>query len=579
MPAIVPEHAATPPTDRAFLRLPGTRLYAVIAAVLFLGGCGAIVYSFNRDTETTVLGLSNNWYYALVEQLINNYFEVWWTDKANGITTLFSVPTSARALTARDTRMIEHVLNDAGAVIGDTEGFYGLYLIDSAGRCVGPKALCSQVQPPLAEFPQLFVRVIGGEPAAVIQVPLLYDHLTAGHAGGVIPLRIFTARIARLLASPSERGRVMLLQDTPPGPGYRAIQVPALRLPPGFTLYIAQADPGIAAFLASRTEHQTAIVLAIGTVALLVLLTLLYRQGHRVTRVIRALPLLAQGDTAHLRTAIPLPRDGRFFRDETDDLSAELLRVSMLLDFTRAQEMQAQRDISGFLAQADLERERAALIADLLHAAEAEKSAIARDLHDETGQRLVALRMELASSADAGIPPDRVPRLVEHLNSLQFVVRNVINNLRPPLIEVYGLRRALFALCAEWKESKGAPAIELTVSAADVDNLPDLLQTAIYRIVQEIITNCVKHANASRLVIYLAKSDDSAIILLEAGDNGVGFDTKQRGGKNLESIRSRATSLGGQVSVLSTPGEGTHVWVKLPTQIGTLVPHTLPAQA
>ena len=211
------------------------------------------------------------------------------------------------------------------------------------------------------------------------------------------------------------------------------------------------------------------------------------------------------------------------------------------------------------------QQELAELSARLVSAQEEERRSISRELHDEVGQSLSALLME-AGNAAAHVAPDdaHVRQHVDSIKKLAEASVNIIRNmtllLRPSMLDDFGLVPAL-----EWqaREVSKRTGIRVQVAAADsTGELPDALKTCIYRVVQEALHNCARHAQA-RSVRVVVRQEDSRIVL-SVEDDGRGFDARRVRGLGLVGMEERVRHLGGAFHVRSTPGAGTKVDVELP---------------
>ncbi len=205
------------------------------------------------------------------------------------------------------------------------------------------------------------------------------------------------------------------------------------------------------------------------------------------------------------------------------------------------------------------------LSARLVSAQEEERRAISRELHDEVGQSLSALLME-AGNAAASVPLDsaEVRRHVESIKKLAeasvHVIRNMTLLLRPSMLDDFGLVPAL-----EWQAREVSKRTGLRVHVAAEETateLPDELRTCIYRVVQEALHNCARHAHA-RTVKVVVKQEPSKIVL-SVEDDGHGFDARRVRGLGLVGMEERVTHLGGAFEIESGPVSGTRVAVELP---------------
>ncbi len=208
------------------------------------------------------------------------------------------------------------------------------------------------------------------------------------------------------------------------------------------------------------------------------------------------------------------------------------------------------------------------LSARLVSAQEEERRAISRELHDEVGQSLSALLMEAgnAGNAAARVPDGSVDvrRHVESIKKLAEASVNVIRNmtllLRPSMLDDFGLVPAL-----EWqaREVSKRTGLRVHVTAEEASGeLPDQLRTCIYRVVQEALHNCARHAQARSVKVIVRQ--EGRKIFLSVEDDGHGFDAGRVRGLGLVGMEERVTHLGGAFEVRSRPGAGTKVEVELP---------------
>ncbi len=198
---------------------------------------------------------------------------------------------------------------------------------------------------------------------------------------------------------------------------------------------------------------------------------------------------------------------------------------------------------------------------------EQEKRHMAREVHDELGQVLTALRMDLSLAIIRHA--SQVPDLMEALKDMKTQVdraiqgvRNVATSLRPAVLDM-GLVPSIEWLCQEFARHGGvlcelqAPEGNLALDASRA--------VVVFRIVQESLNNISKYSQASQVSVSLSQQDTK--LRLAVRDNGIGFDlaaVAQRGSLGLLGMRERVLALGGQVDVTSTPGQGTDIVVVIP---------------
>lgn len=218
------------------------------------------------------------------------------------------------------------------------------------------------------------------------------------------------------------------------------------------------------------------------------------------------------------------------------------------------------------------ERVRGELLARVIRAQEEERQRIARELHDSIGQSLNALVFGLNAVATAlEQTPEQVGSLVERLKvSASDTVKelqSLIYDLRPSLLDDLGLVRALHWYAQERLQAHG---VEVSVDMpSEAQRLPPEVETALFRIGQEAMTNIGKYAQAQE--VYISLRIEPRTVQMEIVDDGVGFAPAEvlagkngRQGWGLLGMQERAALLGGEMSIDSEPGQGTHLHVTLP---------------
>jgi signal transduction histidine kinase len=213
----------------------------------------------------------------------------------------------------------------------------------------------------------------------------------------------------------------------------------------------------------------------------------------------------------------------------------------------------------------EMNRQLRALSASLQGVREQERSRIARELHDELGQQLTGLKLELSWLAGRlkdgrEASADKVDAMRDLLDQSITSVRRISTELRPLMLDDLGLREAVTWQATELEKRSGMH-ITLDLGAADLVGDDDLA-TALFRIVQESLTNAVRHASASQAAVRLFEEDGE--LVLSISDNGCGIgDGMRKGGIGMVSMRERAMALGARFQIRSSPGAGTRVEVRL----------------
>ena len=217
-----------------------------------------------------------------------------------------------------------------------------------------------------------------------------------------------------------------------------------------------------------------------------------------------------------------------------------------------------------------LSQARHALLQQLVTVQEDERRRIARDLHDSLGQFLSALNLrmwivEQTMDMDAEIMKD-MRQLHRLVGEIERELDRLTMELRPPALDDFGLPEAIRRYAAEWGRTTGIP-VDVYASVAEGERLEFAAETAVYRIVQEALTNVLKHARASAVSIVLERQ--RTYLRLAVEDNGVGFDLQAvRDGPRLGlvGIRERAALAGGSVEIETAPNAGTTLYVQIPVQ-------------
>jgi signal transduction histidine kinase len=207
-----------------------------------------------------------------------------------------------------------------------------------------------------------------------------------------------------------------------------------------------------------------------------------------------------------------------------------------------------------------------ALSARLVEAQEQERRSISRELHDEVGQALTGVLVEMANltsmirEGNREAMAEKAGGIKREIETSIRVVRNMALLLRPSMLDDLGLIAAL-----EWqaREVSKRSGVWVKVSADGVsEELPEEHRTCIYRIVQEALHNCEQHAGARHAEVAVQQDPDGLRLLIH--DDGRGFDARRARGMGLLGIEERVNHLGGSFTVESAPGSGTSIEVVLP---------------
>jgi PAS domain S-box-containing protein len=245
----------------------------------------------------------------------------------------------------------------------------------------------------------------------------------------------------------------------------------------------------------------------------------------------------------------------------TTTFSGELLLTAVFRDL--AERQRAERQLL------ESNRQLQELSASLQNVREEERARIARELHDELGQALTGMRMEVSWLGGRLLPEqqvliDKVAAIKGQIDQTIAAVRRISSELRPLVLDDLG-----FAAAAGWYVNQFAArtglAIDLDLPADDPEQ-GGAVATALFRVLQESLTNVARHARASQVAVRLSRRDEQW--QLSIADNGVGLaaDANQHGGFGLVGMRERVQMLGGRLAVGATPAGGTTIEAVIPCE-------------
>lgn len=212
----------------------------------------------------------------------------------------------------------------------------------------------------------------------------------------------------------------------------------------------------------------------------------------------------------------------------------------------------------------ELQLQRMRQVKSVIDGQEKERQRLSRELHDGLGQNLVAIKLKLES-----IPHDidgelnaTLAQVKQMFNHTIEEVRRISNNLMPAALKEFSLAVVLRNLCNEVESNSGI-SVGLTVGVLP-EPIDQLLKTYVYRIVQEALTNVIKHSGASRANITVYADFSNLHLIIE--DNGVGFNTSTPTdtGNGLYNMKERAILLNGSINIISSQGKGTKIVAQFP---------------
>lgn len=253
------------------------------------------------------------------------------------------------------------------------------------------------------------------------------------------------------------------------------------------------------------------------------------------------------------------------FRRRVVIISGCALVLGLVLGFASIRRVQyLERETKARFAEVDeARRELQRLSERLVNAQEEERRNLARELHDGIGQALSAMLVELGraeTAPDGGARLERLASARRMAETSVGMVRNMALLLRPSMLDDLGLVAALKWQAREVTRRSG---LKVKMATEDIaDDLPDSHRTCLYRVVQEALDNCVKHARASQVRVVVHRDRDGLSVTVQ--DDGAGFEPGREKGMGLLGMEERIQRLGGVLSIDSKPGHGTVLSIQLP---------------
>ena len=266
-----------------------------------------------------------------------------------------------------------------------------------------------------------------------------------------------------------------------------------------------------------------------------------------------------------------------FERLQLDELPGILLVLAIcLIWFSGRRYAEARREVNlrraAELKLAETLAENQRLALSYVDMQEQERKALARDLHDELGQYINAIKLDAVTVCDAagehssGQAAARA--MIANTDRVYSVLRDLIRQLRPVGFDDLGVRAALEHCINEWRTRLPTVPMELSC-APELESLDEARRLVVFRLVQEALTNIARHSSATQVRIQIEASAATPGIEVLIVDDGVGTDlSRPRSGLGLVGMRERVAALGGAITLASSPSGGFRVTAFVPADVG-----------
>jgi len=310
------------------------------------------------------------------------------------------------------------------------------------------------------------------------------------------------------------------------------------------TARIGLSDASMQAALSTLTAQLLLTIVLVSATGVLVAVLLTWILTRPILALVAATKAVAKGDFT--------PRVKRWANDEIGDLATAF--NAMAEELAHTEELRRERE--------SLRRQ---LMEKVISTQEEEHRRIARELHDSTSQNLTSLLVGLRvmeTYCQQCAAQSKVSDLRQVASQTLDEVHDISMRLRPRVLDDLGLAAALERLASEWQARYKIP-VDVVIQLSE--RLPGEMETAIYRIVQETLTNIARHAQARSASIVVERRGDIVRAIVE--DDGIGFDVNADHGERhlgLLGMRERAELLNGILTVESSPERGTSIFIEIP---------------
>ncbi|WP_158961202.1 ATP-binding protein [Myroides fluvii] len=271
-------------------------------------------------------------------------------------------------------------------------------------------------------------------------------------------------------------------------------------------------------------------------------------------------------DIQHFKKTLSFQEKVKFYFLSLAIALAVLLLVLLYVYKQRTKSMKQQKELYNLALEKEKQHAKIATLTALLDGQEQERSRLARDLHDGLGGLLSGTKIQLSTLNNKITDANKLEmtKSIEHLDNAVDELRRVAHNLMPDLLLKYGLEEAL----KEYANRMSTDQLDIDVQFLGyTDTLQQDKQLLVYRIIQELVNNALKHANPQQIIIQLVESENSYLVTIE--DDGCGFDlpqVQQTQSAGLHNIQSRVQFLKGELHIHSEQNLGTSIDFQFPKQ-------------
>lgn len=244
-------------------------------------------------------------------------------------------------------------------------------------------------------------------------------------------------------------------------------------------------------------------------------------------------------------------------------LGTFFLAASFIYFFVRYQRRMLQQKEA--MQKAELDHQET-LLHSVIQSQEAERKRIGRDLHDDVGSALSNLRMVFGKIVSDQNTPGNAEQYKPLIDNIINTVRNISHSLSPPGLELFGLEYTLHELCDNFN-SAGVLHLTLTNHSGEkIDQLGPVPSLTLYRVIQELLSNTVKHAAATEADVCFTLEEGSMLVVYKDNGKGIDMSASKKPGMGMQNIESRLNMIEAPFVIESSPGNGFKIAIKIALQ-------------